>query len=526
MVSTDAAHEDHQDEGNTDKVDYSGYSGLKEFMSETTMHGVQYIFRGAYLLRFVWFLGVLGALGAFLYFFVVAVDDFLGYPTNTKIDIVGMSQLPMPAVTICNSNIAQRSAVFDPVRYPYSTHNLAFACELLQGISGSVCPFNAERLNQLVETDNRTARDVMLDIGQNKTSLILDPLVRQITATTGITLETSSSFNTVVTAEGVCHTVNDDASQPPIARTGINAGLKLVVNVDQTQFAGATLLSAGVEVYIHPPGEPIARGRSVIYVGSGQRANIALRPRRRELLNTPGSPRSCLAENINRNKSKAYSSVQCLQECQEQLVAEECGCLSVSVPPGVRITNREGVELSEYCNASRFINCSVPVIASSETTNLSLACQNRCLPPCTPAQDQYLYDHSMSADLFPNVFVGEDIFESLVQIGKYDNSVVKAATNLSYLRENLAQINIYYDSLQFESIVELRAVTLSSLFGSVGGNLGLFLGASWITIIEFGQYFSRVILALVSNCRGKKKVQGRYGKTVARDVELPESTVV
>ena len=514
-------------EADNDEVDYAGCSGLKEFMSETTMHGVQYIFRGAYLLRFIWLLGVLGALAGFFFFFATSVNNYLDYPSNTKIDLVSSPRLPTPAVTICNSNIIQLSAVSNPATHPYYEHNLAFMCELFDDDAESeFCPLSQGVINYLIRSDNRTARDILLDIGQSKSSLILDPLIRQINgllSDLGSSFENSSAFNTIVSSDGICHTFNADDSRGLISRTGVDAGVKFIVNVDQTEYAGVTLLSAGVEVYLHTPGESIIRGRNVIYIGPGERANIVLKPERRELLDSPFRTPGCIEKNINRNKSLLYSPTQCLLECQEKLVATMCHCLSVSVPKGTTITTADGTVVSQYCSSFQYLNCSGPVVHFFQTTDLSLRCRSTCLQPCKPPANQYQYGYSLSSDVFPNVVIGGIMLPVLVNSGKYNNSQIRAVSNLTYLRENFAQINVFYDQLVFESIIEQQTVTLSTLFGSIGGNLGLFIGASLLTLLEYGQYITRLTIALLRTHRGKRKErnsQSESGPVQKRDTEM------
>ena len=514
MASNDAApHKDeHHDEGNTDKVDYAGYSGLKEFMSETTMHGVQYIFRGASLLRFIWLLGVLGALAGFIYFFATAVTDYLHYETNTKIDIVGRSQLPLPAVTICNSNIAQSSSLSDPVKYPQYMENIAFTCDLFDTVGTSDCPLSQNETAKIVAADYRTAKDILKNIGQPKTSMIIDLVVNELNTALGKSGGTlyrnSSEFDTITTSGGVCHTFNMYGSHPNITRIGVLNGVRFLINVDQTEYAGVTLLSAGVEVYLHTPGESIIRGRNAIYIGPGERANIVLKPVYRQVLNKPYRRVGCEMKNINRNKSLPYSRTQCLVECQEQLVAEVCNCLSVSVAEGVSLTTANGTVISHYCRATEYLQCAILVAAAVQVTNESALCQASCLQPCKPAADQFHYDYSLSSDVFPNVVVADTIFSGLVRAGIYNNSAINAPTNLLYLRENLAQINIFYDDLVFQSVIEQPAQTLAGLFGSIGGNLGLYIGASILTLLEFTQYSARFLLARLRKYRGRKDEEG------------------
>jgi hypothetical protein len=54
-----------------------------------------------------------------------------------------------------------------------------------------------------------------------------------------------------------------------------------------------------------------------------------------------------------------------------------------------------------------------------------------------------------------------------------------------YYRQNTAYIEIYYEQLNFESLNETAGYTLVNLFSDLGGNIGLWIGFSLITVLEF-----------------------------------------
>eukprot|EP00117_Sycon_ciliatum_P016940 scpid45734/ scgid16157/ Acid-sensing ion channel 1; Amiloride-sensitive cation channel 2, neuronal; Brain sodium channel 2 len=487
----------------SDEVDYGGISGLREFFGETTMHGVQYTFRGGLLLRFVWLLGVLGCLCGFFYFFITAAINYAGFPSNTKVDIITADSLPTPAITICNSNVALASGVAKSLR------NLAFLCRtynltVIDDARG--CPFTAQQRDTLTESDTRLPAEIIQEIGQSKENMVLDELVRSLSTNgTVYTYENSSSFITFITALGLCHTYNADGRFPYQTTIGVNGGRRFIINVNQNEYAGITLLSAGVEVYIHNPGELVQRGQHAIYVGPGQRANIAVKPARRHILGSPYRTPPCTNENLNRDKSLPYSPARCELDCQNQYIAEECECLPLTVSAGVTLTLPSGRRVSRYCSVQEYFSCSSLLdYAFHNNVSVYSECRSRCLLPCEAPPNTYIYGSALSWDLFPNFIASELIIEVLTDFGLYDNPR-NITTNLQLVRENFAQINVFYESLSYERIDEQVSVTLSTLFGSVGGNLGLFIGASMLTLLEFGQYITRFFIARFRRLRRQEK---------------------
>ena len=48
--------------------------------------------------------------------------------------------------------------------------------------------------------------------------------------------------------------------------------------------------------------------------------------------------------------------------------------------------------------------------------------------------------------------------------------------NETIVKESVLKVNIFYDSLNYLTLIDSQTVTISTLFGTVGGQLGLFLG--------------------------------------------------
>ena len=59
-----------------------------------------------------------------------------------------------------------------------------------------------------------------------------------------------------------------------------------------------------------------------------------------------------------------------------------------------------------------------------------------------------------------------------------------SASNLSDLRKSVLSMNIYYSSLKYTEITQLEKNTLVDLVCDIGGTMGLFLGASLLSMIE------------------------------------------
>lgn len=77
-----------------------------------------------------------------------------------------------------------------------------------------------------------------------------------------------------------------------------------------------------------------------------------------------------------------------------------------------------------------------------------------------------------------------------------------------YIAENILVLDIYFEALNYETIEQKKAYELAGLLGDIGGQMGLFIGASILTILELFDYLYEVIKFRLCRCV-KKKHKGR-----------------
>ena len=66
-------------------------------------------------------------------------------------------------------------------------------------------------------------------------------------------------------------------------------------------------------------------------------------------------------------------------------------------------------------------------------------------------------------------------------LSKYDNKTLDTQLVLN----KLSRVNIFYDSLSYTQITESVSMNLVSLLAAIGGFMGMFLGMSLMTLVEF-----------------------------------------
>ncbi|CAL4160490.1 unnamed protein product, partial [Meganyctiphanes norvegica] len=84
------------------------------------------------------------------------------------------------------------------------------------------------------------------------------------------------------------------------------------------------------------------------------------------------------------------------------------------------------------------------------------------------------------------------------------------------------RLHLYLSSLAYELIRESPAYTIDTLISNLGGNLGLFLGFSIISMIELIEFFFDLSIGL---CCRRKKYEKKPTSTTPIDEKNPQSGI-
>ena len=265
------------------------------------------------------------------------------------------------------------------------------------------------------------------------------------------------SFTRVVTRLGVCYSFNSDPTNISSSRAmGPRSGLHLTLNIEQEEYTNTISGDAGVILVIHSqrePGEPTEAG---IAIPPGHAARVGLTKKIvRDL-----SYSSCRqADSANFNflpDMYTYSLSACLVDSYFIDIAEKCGCIDSSVlarPSSGQFATLPDCGVKDLC-------CSLKVFATAPTSSCPSACHYTSFPT------------TISYSSFP---------------AEYATDYLSAMTNISrdHIRKNLLSVSVFFQDFTVEEQVTRRVYGLTALLSDIGGQLGLFLGASVVSILEF-----------------------------------------
>ncbi|GFN77021.1 acid-sensing ion channel 1 [Plakobranchus ocellatus] len=442
---------------------------IHEFANSTSMHGVQHAMAHRSVWRqLVWSVLVIGFMGWAVHNVYEIISDYNSHPFQTSVSSEYQSQMNFPAVTVCNLN---------RIRLSKTPEVLLELQQIFKfGIDETVA--NAF-INVMLKSLNRRQQREM---GHQ----IQDMLLR---CKFGNEICTPGNFTFFHNLQhGNCYTFassqDSHRSQWLTMRAGPGNGLSMEFNVQFEEYLGFTTAS-GLKVLIHDNGEVPFPEDGGIMAGTGAATSIAIRKTQIKRLAPPYA--DCIAKVDVNNKEKnlfeefgfAYSLNACQKSCVQKHIYKTCQCCDVSFPciedalqRSTGIIARKG-SVIPICNTTDFITAHCVSVVEEAFRDNTLDCIKNCPPAC----EESSFSTTVSSVPWPT----HDYLQTLlVQHALHLNmtQLLKAAER-SFLK-----LEIYYDSLIVDKVVNQPAFTWNKLLSDIGGQLGLLLGFSILTAVE------------------------------------------
>ncbi|XP_066273704.1 acid-sensing ion channel 4-B-like [Branchiostoma lanceolatum] len=150
-----------------------------------------------------------------------------------------------------------------------------------------------------------------------------------------------------------------------------------------------------------------------------------------------------------------YTLTGCLLECRAHWVETMCNCTAMELPGNLDI-----------CGPQIVVNC--------VTSVYNLIIRGRLPCECPTPCELGTYGKSVSYAGWPNPGAAA--------------SPTLSDKSEEFLERNYCVFDVFFKALNSRTIVQKRAMTEEDLLSAIGGSLGLFIGASIITVAEIGEY--------------------------------------
>ncbi|KAM6918392.1 acid-sensing ion channel 1C isoform 5-T5 [Xenentodon cancila] len=169
----------------------------------------------------------------------------------------------------------------------------------------------------------------------------------------------------------------------------------------------------------------------------------------------------CKSTPIDSEFFSTYSITACRIDCETRYLLENCNCRMVHMPG-----------TSTVCTPEQYKDCADPALDFLvEKDNEYCVCQT----PCNMTR----YGKELSMVKIPSK-------ASAKYLAKKFNKTEQ------YIGENILVLDIFFEALNYEKIEQKKAYEIAGLLGDIGGQMGLFIGASVLTILEIFDYLYEV----------------------------------
>uniref|UniRef100_A0A8C5U843 Acid sensing ion channel subunit family member 4 n=1 Tax=Malurus cyaneus samueli TaxID=2593467 RepID=A0A8C5U843_9PASS len=426
------------------------------------------------LRRLLWSLAFLASAGLLATGAADRLHHLLSRPVHTRARLAWAPQLRFPAVTLCNPNRARFLHLTKPDLYSVgewlglAQENHSLVPEMLAVLGEDQRAWLMRLANYSRFLPPRRSERTMQSFFHRLGHQIEDMLVECRFQGERCGPE---HFTPVYTRYGKCYTFNGDRRNPRVTRQGgMGNGLEIMLDIQQEEYlpiwreTNETSFEAGIRVQIHSQDEPPYIHQLGFGVSPGFQTFVSCQEQRLTYLPQPwGNCRASMQGEQMLPGYDTYSIAACRLQCEKEAVVQSCHCRMVHMPGNESI-----------CSPNVYIECADHTLDAAVEDS-----QERCSCP-TPC-NLTRYGKEISMVRIPNK-------------GSARYLARKYNKNETYIRENFLVLDIFFEALNYEAIEQKKAYDLAGLLGDIGGQMGLFIGASILTILEILDYIYEVCL--------------------------------
>ncbi|KAL5250623.1 hypothetical protein ACHWQZ_G016379 [Mnemiopsis leidyi] len=463
---------------------------FKEFSDGTTAHGVKYIFHPSVhgnfkIVRILFLVVWLVAIAYSLFVIYNAVGNYVGKPTGTKFQVIASNpykekpaSIQFPTISVCSHNLVTKS-------YFKSNDGL----EELWSELDQWNPDTAENIDfnegsPAAKYKDWTYEKIIAEGGPaNWTFLQCEHFINLCQEV----IPQPDFFERETTLTGNCFRINPNGKLR--GKGGDYGKMQLMFFADLNEYSDLTRREPqyGYTVVFHDHESYSSTIPSGFWLSPGSiyKVDLSLGKEFRE----PPPAGSCDPTRVN-NTYGRYEENSCIAQCRDDVLMEKCGCVHVSPPHPRNVPDKyyRGCTLEEWatCGLRAYKEW---VVEYSNVNKVKTECN--CPATCT----EIAYKAQLSSSQLSKFYAEEKAAK-----------LPPGYENAQDVLENLLIIDILFTSMQISEIREIVTYGWGNFLGDVGGVLGLFLGASMFTIIEFIQF---IVCAVLKGCCGLNDKESR-----------------
>ncbi len=179
-----------------------------------------------------------------------------------------------------------------------------------------------------------------------------------------------------------------------------------------------------------------------------------------------------------------YTQQLCFQQCFQKYTIKECNCAASTF---VTLFN------ASLCESFKSVSCSLNVFKNKYMAKNFI--HDHCFDLCPLECNRTQYKASVSS----HQFMGDLYVDHIRKNKNLSADFITQTIDSDSVAQSISSINIFYDSLSFTLSNESPQMDIVALLGNIGGNLGLFLGMSMLSVCEIIEILIEIFLIKTKN---------------------------
>ena len=274
-----------------------------EFVGNTTLHGIRYVFMKRHILmRLIWLVLLLTSGGYYIFTVYRAFNKYYSRPINTVLSTKHLKEMEFPAVTICSLNLFAKSKLLmtdDNPLFASSGLNITSCAVTSQvrgnrpcGLSLLCCCAPSNSISFIPYCTSQFRQDLSSEMEQSNHRPNIEGFFRHYSQNISSLMGPLCTFGwekvdcfardfvPIVNRWGMCYTFNSetDGDVRRVDTAGVSSGLSVILDAQTPEYTYGKF-SEGFKVLIHGQGEYFDEFEG-INVGPGQHAFIGLSQKR------------------------------------------------------------------------------------------------------------------------------------------------------------------------------------------------------------------------------------------------------
>ena len=466
---------------------------LKEILSSiilsSTIHGLPSILRTKRsFLKFIWFFCTIISSAICAFMLTKSITDYFDYDLVTTTSVKVEIPLAFPKIKICNSNPLLTDKAIEFINKTFQNWNVTnkLFYQLYENPPSTITYTQMNLfISKLVILSN-AQKKILTDEFRKSLGLTIEDML--VSCFFGTNTCFKEDFEWIFDSlGGNCYIFNKYGNRT-VTKEGILNGLILEIFVGKPLSIQNLATGSGISVFINNQSV-----NPLFFAGydisTGMQTNIHLDKLRIHKINKPygectksllsiDSYDSYLYRITFETFNQTYQQNDCLNMCLQEEIVSSLGCYSTFFPYS-STTVEPCLEKSQITFVFLIIN----TFYNGENIN-------QCLDDCPLECESESYSITSSFQDYPSEIYANFLSNQKPILERYGNQT----PSYSDLKSSFLKLNINYQNLQYTLIEESQKTTWIDLVANIGGTLGLFLGLSFLSFVEFFEILFETIL--------------------------------